>query len=1048
MKSFIAILFLAFLSIPFLADAQTQTKPEQVKSKKSILNKETLAPVSSIQVAIPKGNQNQWSSNFRNFKALSQPVKPTAQNTILKVKNSKKTGLPIFIKGQIKNLPEGDLETKSFAFLNEVKDALEIENSEEEFVIKTIKKDEFGESHIRIQQVYKGIPVYGSEMILHTKNEAPSLLNGRTFSTPKMDNLEPSLLKEESIQVALQDIEKEENIKVLSDLEKQLISGEQTEAQLIIFHPESDIKQPRLAWQIRVVPNVASKWTYIVDAHSGEILRSFSELCKFHNHSPDEACNHEEKLTLSEGTKNAFPPPPTTADATDLFGITRTIDVYETGGNFFMIDASRSMHVPSQSNFPNGAVGVILTIDGGNTSPSNSNFVTNHVVSSNNQWNNPTAVSAHFNGGKVYEYFKNTFGRESINGQGGNIISIINVSDENGQDMDNAFWNGAAMFYGNGSQAFTAPLAKALDVAAHEIGHGVIQSTANLEYYGESGALNESYADVFGAMVDRDDWQMGEDISNPSIFPSGALRDLSNPNNGGNSLGDPGYQPAHVNEQFFGNQDNGGVHINSGIPNRAFFFFASDIGKSKAEQIYYRALDLYLVKSSQFIDMRLAVVQAATDLHGANSPEVNAAKEAFDNVGIFNGQGNDTQVDVGSNPGDDFILFSNVNFDGLWIFTPDGTAIANPLSSVAPLSKPSVTDDGSQILYIAEDGTMQRITIDWAGGTFDQNQIHPDPVWRNIAVAKDGSRIAALTDDFDNQVWVFDFGKSEWQTFDLFNPTTASGGTPTGDVKYADVIEFDFTGDWVMYDAFNELNNAFGENMDYWDIGFLNVFDSQTNDWGDNFISKLLNGLPENFSAGNPTFSKNSDFIIAFDLRDDFEDDYFLMGANIETGDLGTIFQNVEWSFPNYSIGDNQLVFNAEDLSGNDLLAFLDVGIDKISANGDASIFLEDTRWGVWFANGERELVDTDEVFSNGNSVKVYPNPFDEDLIVEFETSISETVILEVFDVLGNRVYVEEFESFSGKNKHPLAISELVSGHYFLKINTSSGSTGMKLLKH
>ena len=94
--------------------------------------------------------------------------------------------------------------------------------------------------------------------------------------------------------------------------------------------------------------------------------------------------------------------------------------------------------------------------------------------------------------------------------------------------------------------------AKSLDVAAHEMSHGVIQNTANLTYQGESGALNESFADIFGILVDRNDWQLGEEVVNPNIFRTGALRDMQNPNNGGSRLGDPGYQPAHVSEQYHG----------------------------------------------------------------------------------------------------------------------------------------------------------------------------------------------------------------------------------------------------------------------------------------------------------------------------------------------------------------------------------------------------------------------------------------------------------------------------------------------------------------
>ena len=280
----------------------------------------------------------------------------------------------------------------------------------------------------------------------------------------------------------------------------------------------------------------------------------------------------------------------------------------------------QGMYLPNQSVMPNEPSGVIWTVDAQNGSPQQTNFEIVHVTNTTNNWKN-LEVSAHYNGGEAYEYFRQKFGRNSINGSGGNIISIINVTDQNDNDMDNAFWNGAAIFYGNGDVAFQ-PLAKGLDVAGHEMSHGVIQNTANLEYVGQSGALNESYADIFGAMIDRDDWQIGEDVVNIAVFPTGTMRDMANPNNGGSSLNDRGWQPKHMNE--FQNLpetpegDNGGVHVNSGIANKAFFNLASSVGKEKAEQIYYKALTDYLVKSSQFVDMRNAAEKAATDLHGAN----------------------------------------------------------------------------------------------------------------------------------------------------------------------------------------------------------------------------------------------------------------------------------------------------------------------------------------------------------------------------------------------------------------------------------------------
>ena len=259
------------------------------------------------------------------------------------------------------------------------------------------------------------------------------------------------------------------------------------------------------------------------------------------------------------------------ANSLDLLDLTRTINTYQVGTKYYLIDASRTMYQAASSTMPNKPIGVIQTLDFRNTNDGPAYFIS----STNNTWSDKKGVSAHYNSGKTYEYYLQTHGRNSINGQGGNIKSFINVT-EDGVQMDNAYWNGEAMFYGNGKDYFAA-LPKALDVAGHEISHGVIQNTANLDYEGEAGAMNESFADIFGAMIDRDDWHMGEDIIiNKTYFPTGFLRDLSNPHNGGTSSNSPSWQPNHYNERYKGTEDNGGVHINSGIPNYAFYLFASN----------------------------------------------------------------------------------------------------------------------------------------------------------------------------------------------------------------------------------------------------------------------------------------------------------------------------------------------------------------------------------------------------------------------------------------------------------------------------------------
>ncbi|MBK8705099.1 MAG: M4 family metallopeptidase [Saprospiraceae bacterium] len=451
------------------------------------------------------------------------------------------------------------------------------------------------------------------------------MMNGRYQPTPQLTSFQAALGQQQALNLALADVAKYTKVKSLPEAELALMDGPQTQIQLVVYPLQ---RKPLLAWAITLRPNLASRWTYIIDAQSSDILQHFDNLCKVHG--THTASDHG----------HAVPPPdgPATANANDLFGISRTINTYQKGSLFYLIDASRSMFDAPASVFPDEPVGVIWTINAQNTSPENNNFGAAHITSSNNTWTNPIAVSAHYNAGRAFEYFKQTFNRNSINGQGGNIISLINVADPSGQPMDNAFWNGAAMFYGNGSIAFSSPLAKGLDVSGHEMSHGVIQNTANLEYYAESGAINESFADVFGAMIDRDDWLIGENVVNNNVYTSGALRSMSDPHNGGNSLNDDGWQPAHFSEKYTGTADNAGVHINSGITNRAYYLFAEQVSKNTAEQVYYRALNNYLTRSSQFIDLRIAVIQAATDLHGANSTVVNAAISAFSTVGIGAGQ--------------------------------------------------------------------------------------------------------------------------------------------------------------------------------------------------------------------------------------------------------------------------------------------------------------------------------------------------------------------------------------------------------------------------
>jgi Zn-dependent metalloprotease len=982
--------------------------------------------------ALPTGNRSQRTADDFVFPTAQMGlIRPNAAIRSWRAQPNAQTGLPDWIELRGATLQAGSPEKQLQNWLQALAPSWQLEKPAEAFVLRNTQDEGNGTFHTTYQQSWQGVPMYGNELKAHYRNGRLELLNGRVLPSPEDVITAPTLTAEAALNLAKEAVQRHTHLKTLSAQEQQLLDGEATEQELVLYYPENNWSVPRLVWSVIIVPNLAHRWQLMIDAHTGAVLNEHNHVCHF------------------------LPPDgPEVTTATDLQGINRTVHSYEFDGVNFLIDASRPMFDPVNSTIPDAGEGIIWTINGNNNSPSSDDFQISHNVSPGNFWDDPLAVSAHYNAGEAYSYFLDTYGRNSINGQGGNVISLINIADEDGSSLGNAFWNGQAMFYGNGDAAFSSPLAKSLDVAGHEISHGVIQNTANLEYQGESGAMNESFADIFASMIDRDNWQIGEDVVNPSVFPSGALRDLSNPNNGGNNLGDPGWQPAHTDEQYTGSQDNGGVHINSGITNRAFFLFASAVGRDKAELVFYRALDTYLTRSSQFLDLRAAVAQSAEDLYG--NTEVEAAITAFNTVGIGSGGGGgtptNTQVDLEINPGNEYVLYTEGNNNNLYLRTPEGVQVADPLSPFNPFSKPSVTDDGSLIVFVAEDRTIQLIQLDWLNGTFTTDALSFNPIWRNAAISRDGRRLAALTNDNDNRVLIFDLTDPDLSgtEFLLTNPTYTEG-VSTGDVQYADVLEWDHSGEFLIYDAYNIIPNQDGSNIDYWDIGFLRAWNRNSSNFGDGFISKLFTSLPENTSVGNPTFAKNSPYIIALDFIDSNTNTYFLLGANVETGETGTIFENGRLNYPNYSNRDDAIIFDAEEDSfGDAVIAIAELNADKITPQGSAFIFIENSfagaRWGTWFANGQRDLVNTLDPASATDWAQVFPTISQANVTLAWELTAASEVQLQIVDLSGRVLQREQWHSASGPQERQLQLGSLPTGSYLVQLTAGERVFGQMIL--
>lgn len=253
-----------------------------------------------------------------------------------------------------------------------------------------------------------------------------------------------------------------------------------------------------------------------------------------------------------------------------------------------------------------------------------------------------TVIEAYNYSGDTYNFFKNIFRRNSIDTRGMKLDSSVHY----GENYNNAFWNGTQMVYGDGDGEIFQRFTKSVDVIGHELSHGVTQYEAALQYEGQSGALNESFSDVFGSLVkqyalrqkaEKADWLIGNGLFSKKVKGI-ALRSMKAPGTAYNDsiIGkDP--QPNHMKNYVNTTSDNGGVHINSGIPNRAFYLTAIELGGfawEKAGKIWYVTLTEKLNERSNFQDLANMTTEVSKHLYGKGSAEQKAVLKSWNLVGI------------------------------------------------------------------------------------------------------------------------------------------------------------------------------------------------------------------------------------------------------------------------------------------------------------------------------------------------------------------------------------------------------------------------------
>ncbi|GAA4408887.1 hypothetical protein GCM10023168_26860 [Fodinibacter luteus] len=244
--------------------------------------------------------------------------------------------------------------------------------------------------------------------------------------------------------------------------------------------------------------------------------------------------------------------------------------------------------------------------------------------------------------GSTWQLWQDAYGRNSLDGRGLPLVASVHFR----RDYDNAFWDGTQMVFGDGDGVVFLPFTRSLDVIGHELAHGVTQYTSGLNYRDQSGALNESVSDVFGVLVkqrllgqgaDEADWLVGAELLGPDV-QGVAIRSMAAP---GTAYDDPRLgtdpQPAHMRDYVDTDDDNGGVHINSGIPNKAFHVLATTVGGPAwqvAGQVWFDTVTGDISADCDFDTFAGLTVAAATARYGEGSEVVDAVRAAWDSVGL------------------------------------------------------------------------------------------------------------------------------------------------------------------------------------------------------------------------------------------------------------------------------------------------------------------------------------------------------------------------------------------------------------------------------
>jgi Zn-dependent metalloprotease len=486
-------------------------------------------------------------------------------------------------------------------------------NAADRFVARDVVVDRDGTEHVRFERTYRGLPVIGGDFVVHSRNgqfkSASQTLksSARPDMTARIDGDEATTIAGADFGTGFEGVQAARKVVFARNVSARL-------AYEVVFTGTKRDQTP-------------TEMHYFVDANSGKILDQWDMV---HTAKPG-------------GGGGGGGTPAIGTGRTLLYGNV-TLNTAGSGSSFNLTDTTRG----------GGA-----TYDANNIQYSTAARRATLFTDADNTWGNNTtsdratvAGDAHFGVATTWDYYKNTHGRNGIFNDGKGVKSYVHV----GNGWANAAWYANAMYYGDAGGSIK-PLV-AIDIAGHEMSHGVTQATSGLAYSNDSGGLNEATSDIFGTMVefyannanDPADYKIGEEIyaSNPGetkairymFKPSGADNGASYDCYPAGGLGgvDPHYSSGPANHFFY-------LLAEGAVSPAGFNYTASQlvcngdtgvtgIGRSDAQRIWYRALDLYFTSSTTYPQARAGTLQAAADLFGSGSAQYNAVARAWSAVSV------------------------------------------------------------------------------------------------------------------------------------------------------------------------------------------------------------------------------------------------------------------------------------------------------------------------------------------------------------------------------------------------------------------------------